>query len=84
MNYMIYAKHNQKEKRYSPMDLHEGTNKNKLVFATIISDKERAIGYADKLTAACTEYSFQVRIAGKATVVYKPTLNTNEQMKFVE
>jgi len=53
------------------MNLSDGTHRNKLVFATLIPDQSRAVGYADKLAAACPEFSFQVRVASKTKVVYK-------------
>jgi hypothetical protein len=71
MNYMIYAKHKD-DKHFGPMKLQNGSVGVGLVYATLIRDAERAKLYADKLTAAGSDFTFQVRVAGRGTIVYEP------------
>jgi len=71
MNHMVYGKHKD-DKRFGPVDLHGGKIGVGLVFATLIPDVKRAKAYVDTLMAECPDYTFQVRVAGKSTVVYAP------------
>ncbi len=43
-----------------------------LVYATLIPSLDRAKMFADKLTAGCPDFRFQVREAGKSKIVYDP------------
>ena len=70
MNYMIYGKHKD-DKRYGPTDLSSGRVGVGLLFATLIPDFEKAKEYASKLKDNCTDFSWQVREAGKSKVVFK-------------
>jgi hypothetical protein len=69
MNYMIYAKYKD-DKRFGPVDLHSGSVGVGLVFATLITDIERAKEYAAKLKEKSPDFAFQVREAGKSKVVF--------------
>lgn len=71
MNYMLYGKHKD-DKHFGAMNLSDGSIGVGLVFATLVPDLDRAKGYADKLTAECSDFTFQVREAGKSKVVYAP------------
>ena len=71
MNYMIYGRYKD-DKRYGAMNLADGSVGVGQVFATLIPVLDRAKGYADILTAQCSDYTFQVREAVTSKIVYKP------------
>lgn len=71
MNYMLYGKHKD-DKSFSAMNLADGRVGVGPMFATLIPDMDWAKKYADKLTAECQDFTFQVREAGKSKIVYAP------------
>lgn len=70
MNYIVYGK-GKNDKRYGAMDLSSGSIGVGLLFATLITDLERAKGYVDKLASNASGYTFQVRGAGSSKVFYE-------------
>lgn len=71
MNYMLYGKYKD-DKSYGAMDLADGSVGVGLIYATLVPNIERAKKYADELMAKCSDFTFQVREAGKSKVVYAP------------
>ena len=72
MNYMIYCKSRTGKERWGACDLSTGDWGVKLLFATMFRTLERAKEVCDSLTAENPKLMFQVRVAGKSTVVYAP------------
>jgi len=70
-NYILYCKQ-KGDKTFGATDLHRGRVGVGLMFATLVTDIDRAKSYADKLAADNRDYLFQVREAGKSKVVYDP------------
>lgn len=71
MNFIIYAKHKH-DRNYDAMNLANGAVGVGLMFATLISDLERAKLYADLLAEHIKDFTFQVRGAGTNRIYYQP------------
>lgn len=78
MNYIIYGKHKD-DKSFGAMNLANGTVGVGLLFATLISDLDRAKGYVDKLAEMAGDYTFQVRGAGTTKVFYTKGIDAGKK-----